>query len=155
MPKCTHKAKESDQELALSQSSNFDGNEEAMTILLKAQATLAKNRKQKEKQYLKEAKSELSQMLESCARDYAELVGELEELFEAFQAELAASHDREGKYWAEAVVEQVRFKESLVALVTSCGEAGETREKAQIDALVLACSSMKDARSIASKTMLS
>ncbi|KAG8758675.1 hypothetical protein FRC12_009943 [Ceratobasidium sp. 428] len=155
MPKYTRETNDSDQEPALSQSSNFDGNEEAMSILLKAQASVAKNRKQKEKQHLKEAKGELSQALETCARDYAELVGELEELFQSFQMELAASHDREGKYWAEAVAEQAHFKESLVALVTSCGEAGETREKTQIDALALACSSMKDAQSIASKTMFS
>ncbi|KAG8694559.1 hypothetical protein FRC09_009768, partial [Ceratobasidium sp. 395] len=61
MPKYTRETNDSDQELALSQSSNFDGNEEAMSILLKAQASVAKNRKQKEKQHLKEAKGEISQ----------------------------------------------------------------------------------------------
>ncbi|KAG8708905.1 hypothetical protein FRC09_000972 [Ceratobasidium sp. 395] len=155
MPKYTRETNDSDQELALSQSSNFDGNEEAMSILLKAQATVAKNRKQKEKQHMKEAESELSHTLQACAHDYAEFVGELEELFEAFQVELAASHDKEGKYWAEAVAEQAHFKESLAALITFCGKAGETREKAQIDALALACSSMNGAQPIASKTMLS
>ncbi|KAG8763754.1 hypothetical protein FRC12_008420 [Ceratobasidium sp. 428] len=155
MPKYTHEAKESDQELPPSQSSNFDGNEEAMSILLKAQATIAKNRKQKEKQHLKGAESEISHTLQACAHDYAEFVGELEELFEAFQVELAASHDKEEKYWAEAAAEQAHFKESLAALMILCGKAGETREKAQIDALALACSSMNDAQSVASKTMLS
>ncbi|KAG9079925.1 hypothetical protein FS749_008181 [Ceratobasidium sp. UAMH 11750] len=154
MSKHTRKRHESDQVVPLSQSSNFDDNEEAMSILLKAQATVAKNKKQKENQHLKEAKEELRQILEACAQDYVELVGELEELCQNFQMELAASHDREGKYWNEAAAEQAHFKESLAALVKACEEGGETREKTQIDALALARSSITGAQSIVSKTML-
>ncbi|KAG9124205.1 hypothetical protein FRC07_012414, partial [Ceratobasidium sp. 392] len=77
MPKYTRTNNDSDEELPASQSSNFDGNEEAMSILLKAQATVAKNRKQKENQHLKEAKEELGEILETCAQEYAEHVGEL------------------------------------------------------------------------------
>ncbi|QRV92498.1 methylthioribulose-1-phosphate dehydratase [Ceratobasidium sp. AG-Ba] len=141
--------------LAQSQSSNSDTNEEAMGILLKAQATVAKNKKQKESQHLKDAKEELKELLEVGAQDYAALITELEELCQAFQMELAASHDREGKHWADVAAEQARFNSSVISLINKCQERDEMRERLQINALACAYSSLNQTKSIISKHMRS
>ncbi|KAF8606854.1 hypothetical protein BDV93DRAFT_542484 [Ceratobasidium sp. AG-I] len=156
MPKDTRRSRrqESNAEPTLSQSSNFDGNEEAMSILIKAQATVAKNKRQKEVLHLKDAKQELERLLGAAAEDFAELVGELEELYKIFQKELVDSHDRESKHWLGAVAEQGRFKDLLGKLAETCQEEEETREKGHIDALALARSSMNAAESTVSKAML-
>ncbi|KAG8691954.1 Methylthioribulose-1-phosphate dehydratase [Ceratobasidium sp. 423] len=142
MPKVARMQRQDSQEISLSQSSNMDGGEEAMSLLIRAQATAAKNKKAKETQCLNGTKEMLDGVLQACAQDYAEGISELENLNSAFQMELAASYDRERKYWLEAVAEQETFKNSLDELIGAYRGSEEVREKEHINALALARSGM-------------
>ncbi|EUC63418.1 hypothetical protein RSOL_490930 [Rhizoctonia solani AG-3 Rhs1AP] len=148
MPKATRQKHQDSQEINLSQSSNVDGGEEAMSLLIKAQATAAKNKKAKEAQCLSGTKDMLNSVLQACAQDYADGITEL-----AFQMELAASYDRERKYWLEAVAEQETFKSSLEEFTRVCHENEETREREHIEALAVARSGMNNAKSVVNKNM--
>ncbi|CAE6448376.1 hypothetical protein ACGC1H_005529 [Rhizoctonia solani] len=153
MPKATRQKYQDSQEINLSQSSNVDGGEEAMSLLIKAQATVAKNKKAKEAQCLNGTKDMLNSVLQACAQDYADGVTELENLYSAFQMELAASYDRERKYWLEAVAEQETFKSSLEEFIRVCQENEEIREREHIEALAVARSGMNNAKSVVNKNM--
>ncbi|CEL62567.1 methylthioribulose-1-phosphate dehydratase [Rhizoctonia solani AG-1 IB] len=113
-----------------------------MSLLIKAQATAAKNKKAKEAQCLNGTKEMLDGVLQACAQDYANGISELEELYGAFQMELAASYDRERKYWLEVATEQEKFKSLLEELMRVCQEGEEIREREHIDALAMARSGM-------------
>ncbi|CUA68770.1 methylthioribulose-1-phosphate dehydratase [Rhizoctonia solani] len=128
-----------------------DRGEEAMSLLIKAQATAAKNKKAKETQCLNGTKEILDGVLQACAQDYAEGIAELENLYSAFQMELAASYDRERKHWLEAVAEQETFQSSLEELIKAYQESEETREKEHIEALALARSGINNAKSVVNK----
>ncbi|CAE6418106.1 unnamed protein product [Rhizoctonia solani] len=129
----------------------MDRGEEAMSLLIKAQATAAKNKKAKETQCLNGTKEILEGVLQACAQDYAEGIAELENLYSTFQMELAASYDRERKHWLEAVAEQETFQSSLEELIKAYQESEETREKEHIEALALARSGINNAKSVVNK----
>ncbi|CAE7109415.1 unnamed protein product [Rhizoctonia solani] len=151
MPKATRQKRQDSQEITPSQSSNMDG--EAMSLLIKAQATAAKNKKAKEAQCLNGTKEMLSIALQACAQDYSDGIAELENLYSAFQMELAESYDRERKYWLEAVEEQETFQNSLEGLIQAYHQSEETREKEHIEALAVARSGMNNAKSVVNKNM--
>ncbi|KAJ1303334.1 hypothetical protein OPQ81_011530 [Rhizoctonia solani] len=155
MPKATRQEHQDSvsQEITLSQSSNMDGGEEAMSLLIKAQATVVKNKKAKEIQCLNETKEMLDGVLQACAQDYADGISELETLYNSFQMELAASYDRERKHWLEAAAEQDTFKSSLQELVSAYQGSEEAREKEHIDALAMTRSSLNNTKSILNKIM--
>ncbi|KAH7336975.1 hypothetical protein B0J17DRAFT_718882 [Rhizoctonia solani] len=153
MPKATRQKHQDSQEITLSQSSNVDGGEEAMSLLIKAQATVAKNKKAKETQCLDGTKEMVTSVLKASAQDYADGISELENLYSAFQMKLAASYDHERKCWLEVAAEQEIFKNSLEALLRAFQESEETREKEHINALAVARSAINNAKSVVNKNM--
>ncbi|KAG9005034.1 hypothetical protein FRB94_001857 [Tulasnella sp. JGI-2019a] len=141
--------KQKDEHIQLSQESNEGDDPSSDTIMVlmkKLQDDREKSRKKKEMDFLKKAQAAYHQTLMTHSRSMATAINEIQQAYDTWRIEEAASSDRIRNLWLAISAESARTKDIVGKLLRMEQDSKEHAESVASDAAKLRQQSLKEER---------